>query len=846
MPIKPLIKIGTALSVALFAANLSSAQHREISGIYPHLAMTNGGGECGTGAVVPYAGKLWVVTYPPHQYFESDDKLYEIDAALNRTIRPESNGSTNANRLIHRESGKLIIGSYVIDKDGRVSAIPRRLMPGRLTGTARHLADPANKVYIATMEEGLYELDLNSMKVGWLIRDGNLKDDFEIPQDLQAMLLPRPAGLEGTQAVKSELHGYHGKGLYTGQGKLFYSNNGIRHENVTKDPTIPSGALAQWGGYQDKDWSLIRINQFTEITTKYGVYGAESDADPVWALGWDFRSVILGLCEGGKWTFFRLPKGSHSYDGSHGWNTEWPRIRGIGRKDGKLLATMHGTFWSFPETFSLKNSAGISPRSNYLKVVGDFCEWNGRIVFGCDDTAKKEFYNTRTIKNEKLTPGISNSNLWFAEEKSLDALGPALGEGSVWLNDSVKANEPSDPYLFSGYDRRILTMINGSDKDAVFKIQLDFKGDGEWKDADEIGLPKGGSRVLTQIGWNAYWINQGSGKKDESVRAEWIRIVPLKDAEKITAHFSYANNDARTAEADKIFDGLAKGGKQIGAYMCVKPEKDLKLGVLAFEAEGGKTKKIGYYELDEKLNLVPADDAKFENFLDSTKPKPDGIFFEEGRVRVEEDGKEYLLPVNPAYNSKALPCPRFAREVATERDIFLCAGLVYELPARNAQGMAKVRAVSAADFAIADFCSYRGMMVLSGLGPDALSSQNPHIIKSSDGKAAVWAGAIDDLWKLGKPRGTILVWKNKELKAGEASIPALVRGFDKKTVRFAAKDNVNVKMQIDIDGTGVWADCFKLGSGKGAVFPGAFNGGYWVRFVAEADTSNAILILDYE
>ena len=39
----------------------------QVSGIYPHLAMFNDEGECGTGAVVPWAGRLWVVTYAPHE-----------------------------------------------------------------------------------------------------------------------------------------------------------------------------------------------------------------------------------------------------------------------------------------------------------------------------------------------------------------------------------------------------------------------------------------------------------------------------------------------------------------------------------------------------------------------------------------------------------------------------------------------------------------------------------------------------------------------------------------------------------------------------------------------------------
>ena len=47
-------------------------------------------------------------------------------------------------------------------------------MPGRLTGIARHLTDPAGKIYYATMEEGFYEVDVKSLAVKELYRDGNL------------------------------------------------------------------------------------------------------------------------------------------------------------------------------------------------------------------------------------------------------------------------------------------------------------------------------------------------------------------------------------------------------------------------------------------------------------------------------------------------------------------------------------------------------------------------------------------------------------------------------------------------------------------------------------------------
>ena len=120
-----------------------------------------------------------------------------------------------------------------------------------------------------------------------------------------------------------------------------------------RDPTVTAGALVEWTG--EGDWQLVRRAQFTEISGPGGIYGNKKpDQDPVWALGWDAKSLILALLDQDAWSFYRLPKGSHSYDGAHGWNTEWPRIREIGGED--LLATMHGTFWRFPAAFAFLSS----------------------------------------------------------------------------------------------------------------------------------------------------------------------------------------------------------------------------------------------------------------------------------------------------------------------------------------------------------------------------------------------------------------------------------------------------------------------------------------------------------
>jgi hypothetical protein len=113
---------------------------------------------------------------------------------------------------------------------------------------------------------------------------------------------------------------------------------------------------------------------------------------------------------------------------------------------------MHGTFWRFPKNFSPENPDGIRPISTYLKVIGDFCRWGDKIVFGCDDQAKNEFLGKRGLKKDAPRCKRSQSNLWFVNPEDLKSFGPPSGEGYVWLNEDVKAGDISDPYLHAGYE----------------------------------------------------------------------------------------------------------------------------------------------------------------------------------------------------------------------------------------------------------------------------------------------------------------------------------------------------------------------------------------------------------
>ncbi|QTN32293.1 hypothetical protein HZ994_08100 [Akkermansiaceae bacterium] len=772
-----------------------------LSGIYPHLTMFNSSGECGTGAVVPWQGKLWIVTYAPHSPKGSDDKLYSVSPDLIQAIHPESIGGTPANRLIHNESKQLFIGPYAVGADSKVRAIPYTEMFGRPTGTARHLTDPAGKVVTATMEEGIYEIGAKGLKVTELWGDED----------------------NAASSRKSGLPGYHGKGFYSGQGVYVYSNNGERGNDAKTKPETSSGVLAEWDGKAEK-WTIIRRNQFTEVTGSGGIYGNPNPAtDPIWTVGWDHRSLLLGVrMPDSGWTFYRLPKGSHSYDGAHGWNTEWPRIREIGKKD--FLMTMHGTFWNFPPTFTPKNSSGIAPRSNYLKVIGDFAEWNGKIVLGCDDTAKSEFLNKRKAKGHVPAPQ-SQSNLWFVDEPQLDKLGPAIGRGAVWVDEAVKKDAPSDAFLFSGYARRAVHLAHSAGEKVTFRIETDIKGDGEWTPLAEVDVPASGYLFVPFA---------------ESQTGAWARITSTIDLEKASAVFTFHNPDTRNSEADAIFGGIAKPGEAHtgGAVHAFGDRR-----TLGFHAVNAAGERIGTYELDSELQLKPTIWRKTEKMPDI----PTGILTVDAAsvLYVDDNGKRWRLPKgDPALDKHEY---RVCREVATERDLFNAHGTFYELPAENAGGFAKARPVATHNRLVHDYCSYRGLFVVSGIVEKA-PADNPHIIRSAGGEVALWAGAIDDIWKLGKPRGHGGPWQGSAVEKDIPSDPYLLTAYDRKTLTLRADRKTTISAEIDLTGEGRWSvyETFEVKPGEETnhTFPVEFQA-YWIRFKSsEPCTATAHLVYE--
>lgn len=776
------------------ADNETTPSYPCFSGIYPHLAVMNGQGECGIGAIVDWAGSLWYATYMPHApKGSSGDKLYQLSPDLQVTVRSESIGGTPANRMIHPESNQLIISNYLIDSNGNVRAIPFTSLYGRMTANARHLTDPANKVYFFTMEDGLYEVDVNTLAVKCLHPDRNSTGG-------------NPYGV-GDDMVPGD----HGKGGYSGQGRLVVANNGMDGGG--------DGTLSEWNGIGDPDvwssWTEIDRNQYTDVTGPGGIYGnANAADDPIWSIGWDGKSVLLQVCDNGSWKRFRLPKASFTQDDADGWFTEWPRIREA--QPGRLMMDMHCMLYEFPMAFSHSNTAGITPLATHLKMIVDWQYWNEKLVLACNDDS---------ILSSGSLGGISQSNLRFTSMDELDQLGRPVGWGGPWINDAVVAGVPSEAFLINGFTRRCIHFAHNAGTPVNFTIEVDKNGTDTWTIYDTVTVGTGG--------YGYYLV-------PSSLQAQWIRFKTDVDVNATTAYLNCSSDpqrlDAAMFRSLKDADGAAPYSAGI-IHPIASSELKLEYAADIVDANSAIV-DTGYYVVGADMSINPDNNPSAESALRSTFATT--LDFSEDDASVILGG--FRLPkADPSYDA-AMPSgwPRGKREVVTERNLMNIHGTFYEYPLSldGTNVLLKIRPITTHHKYIFDFCSWRGMLVMSGNFTDAVNDE--HYVRSIDGKTGLWFGNVDDLFAMGIPRGTGGPWKNTSVIANAPSAPYLMAGYDKKIVQLSHNltQDVNMTIQVDFLANGSWKNYTTITVPAGQmveyIFPDGYNA-HWVRVVADKD-----------
>ncbi|MEG1934415.1 MAG: hypothetical protein RR141_00345, partial [Rikenellaceae bacterium] len=396
--------------------------------------------------------------------------------------------------------------------------------------------------------------------------------------------------------------------------------------------------------------------------------------------------------------------------------------------------------------------------------------------------------------------------------------------------EEVKQGATSEPMLFNGWTYRSLWLNNSSKSAVDYTLEIDKTGNGQWSALKTISLSPDSSLEVAF---------------SEAEVGEWIRITPSKTGV-FSAQFIYRNKDTRTSVSDPMFAGLTTTDKTetIGGLLYALGNNSRALGMISYDFNGTTPTENGYYQLDANMNLEKTECDSIATIIRTKFQTPKDVLTIDGAsvLVVDDYNRRWRLPLSPTsqpfYTDQInAGVVRLCREVATERDLFNAQGTFYELPAENADGFAKIRPISSHNLRIHDYASYRGLLLLTGID---VGAKNDHIIVSKDGKAAVWAGTIDDLWQLGKPVGTGGPWTNSDVKKDVASDPYLIGFYDNKTLALShdSKTSINITMEVSVAGNGKWLTyqtvTIEPGKTFNFTFPETFDA-RWIRFVANKD-----------
>ncbi|OYN91442.1 hypothetical protein CGZ91_06280 [Parenemella sanctibonifatiensis] len=445
-----------------------------ISGVIPHLSQKGGHvprTEAGIGALMPWAERLWFTTYPAHgPKTGTRTGLFSIDDDFQVTVHEGVGTGTYANRMIHDDTDTLVMGPHLISTEGEIRVIDA-LVDVRLAATTRHLHRPETHVYMIGMEGDFYEVDVTTAQA---TRLGDLCEELDVP------------GVP------------HFKDAFCNHGRLVVVNNSYYHEDF---PTGESdGRLAEWDG---TTWIVIARTQMNTVSGRYGRLG-----DAIHAVGQDRASAVLwSYLPATGWVERRLPKATHTQD--HAYTTEWPRLREV--ESERWLLDASGMFYEVPAMHYNNAMWGVRPIASHLRIIGDFCTWNGLLVLAGDQGTP--------IARENIFAGQPQANLWFGKTDDLWQWGPRAGWGGPWWDSSVTADQPSSAYLMTGFVHKSLQVT--TDQPLALSVELDFRGDGSWVTYDRFDVD--GYRFI---------------EFPDALSAHWVRLRTDRDAT-VTAQFSY-------------------------------------------------------------------------------------------------------------------------------------------------------------------------------------------------------------------------------------------------------------------------------------------------------------------
>ncbi len=168
-----------------------------------------------------------------------------------------------------------------------------------------------------------------------------------------------------------------------------------------------------------------------------------------------------------------------------------------------------------------------------------------------------------------------------------------------------------------------------------------------------------------------------------------------------------------------MFEGLAGAADASCRAALLRPaEHNRNLQYLELAGQTGKLKESGYVEIDETLafrNISDMAGAETKTIAPVTKD----FEVDDASVVMTQKGKRYRLPRSDGAYDRAFASgwPRGIRECESERYLMNIHGTFYEMPRDD--GLALIKPICTHHKQITDFCTWRGLLVLSGVRTDA-------------------------------------------------------------------------------------------------------------------------------
>jgi hypothetical protein len=322
----------------------------------------------------------------------------------------------------------------------------------------------------------------------------------------------------------------------------------------------------------------------------------------------------------------------------------------------------------------------------------------------------------------------------------------------------------------------------------------------------------------------------------ENPPGDWIRVKANRDVV-ATAFFHLQTPRVASADDRQLFMGLAqRDGTEAWMGGLIRPagfSRNLQFLARPMESTGKWSGAEIYYEVNERLQFTRVDaPEKVAELKRAAEPTVDYATDAASIVVTDGDGRRWRLPKSGTQDSGV-------REVVSERYLAHFDGTFYEIPRhgdRTEPDFQHMKPVASHRMRIADFCTWRGLLVLAGTRP--IASPDGHFFRAADSAAGLWFGAVDDLYKLGAPIGEGGPWKNTAVNAGAPSDPYLMTNFGRKSVTLEHDRDEPVRFTIDVDflADGSWVRYGVVEVPAGQPVTHAFPEGFaahWVRITSD-------------